>query len=106
MAGLEVRFVLQAMNADVIKTYVRMGIGVGIIASVAFDESIDSDQVAIEVKHLLALNTTRVAIKRSTYLRGFAYDFTETFAPTLSNQHTGRDPQTFLQDTFLRCRQT
>jgi LysR family cys regulon transcriptional activator len=59
MAGLEVRFVLQAMNADVIKTYVRMGIGVGIIASVAFDESIDSDQVAIEVKHLLALNTTR-----------------------------------------------
>ena len=61
MAGLEVRFVLQAMNADVIKTYVRMGIGVGIIASVAFDESIDSDQVAIEVKHLLALNTTRGA---------------------------------------------
>ena len=59
MAGLEVRFVLQAMNADVIKTYVRMGIGVGIIASVAFDESIDSDQVAIEVKHLLGLNTSR-----------------------------------------------
>lgn len=83
-AGLEARFVLQAMDADVIKTYVRMGIGVGIIASVAFDESTDSDLVAIEAKHLFALNTTRVAIKRGTYLRGFAYDFIETFAPTLT----------------------
>jgi LysR family cys regulon transcriptional activator len=83
-AGLPVHFVLQAMDADVIKTYVELGLGVGVIASVAFDESRDRGLVAIDARHLFATNTTRVAIKRGSYLRGFVHDFIQTFAPTLT----------------------
>lgn len=83
-AGLEARFVLQAMDADVIKTYVELGIGVGVIASVAFDELRDRGLVAIDARHLFATNTTRVAIKRGSYLRGYVFDFIQTFAPTLT----------------------
>ncbi len=83
-AGLEARFVLQAMDADVIKTYVELGIGVGVIASVAFDEARDRGLLALDARHLFATNTTRVAIKRGSYLRGYVYDFIQTFAPTLT----------------------
>jgi len=83
-AGLRAKFVLQAMDADVIKTYVQLGIGVGVIASVAFDEARDRDLVALDARHLFATNTTRVAIKRGSYLRGYVYDFVQTFAPTLT----------------------
>lgn len=83
-AGLQARFVLQAMDADVIKTYVELGIGVGVIASVAFDEARDRGLVAIDARHLFATNTTRVAVKRGSFLRGFVYDFIQTFAPTLT----------------------
>ncbi len=83
-AGLSARFVLQAMDADVIKTYVELGLGVGVIASVAYDEARDTGLVALDARHLFALNTTRVALKRGRFLRGFVYDFIETFAPTLT----------------------
>jgi len=83
-AGLQARFVLQAMDADVIKTYVELGIGVGVIASVAFDETRDRGLVAIDARHLFATNTTRVAIKRGSYLRGYVFAFIQTFAPTLT----------------------
>lgn len=83
-AGLSAHFVLQAMDADVIKTYVELGIGVGVIASVAFDEARDQALVALDARHLFATNTTRVALRRGTYLRGYVYDFIHTFAPTLT----------------------
>jgi LysR family transcriptional regulator, cys regulon transcriptional activator len=83
-AGMQAHFVLQAMDADVIKTYVELGIGVGVIASVAFDEERDRGLYAIDARHLFATNTTRVAIKRGIYLRGYVYDFIHTFAPTLT----------------------
>lgn len=82
--SLTAHFVLQAMDADVIKTYVELGIGVGVIASVAFDADRDTGLVAIDVRHLFATNTTRVALKRGTFLRGYVYDFIQTFAPTLT----------------------
>ncbi len=82
--GLKADVVLSAMDADVIKTYVELGIGVGIIASVAFDELRDAHLVAVEARHLFATNTTRVAIKRGAYLRGYVFDFIRTFAPTLT----------------------
>ncbi len=81
--GLKARVVLQAMDADVIKTYVELGIGAGVIASVAFDPERDSGLVALDARHLFATNTTRVALKRGAYLRGFVYDFIHTFAPSL-----------------------
>jgi LysR family cys regulon transcriptional activator len=84
--GLQVDIVLSAMDADVIKTYVDLGIGVGVIASVAFDEERDTHLVALDARHLFATNTTRVAIKRGAYLRGYVYDFIHTFAPSLTRE--------------------
>jgi LysR family transcriptional regulator, cys regulon transcriptional activator len=84
--GLGVDIVLSAMDADVIKTYVELGIGVGVIASVAFDEARDRGLVALDARHLFATNTTRVAIKRGAWLRGYVFDFIETFAPTLTRK--------------------
>jgi LysR family cys regulon transcriptional activator len=83
-AGLKAHFVLQAMDADVIKTYVELGIGVGVIASVAFDEARDRGLRALDARHLFATNTTRVALKRGRYLRAYVYRFITTFAPTLT----------------------
>ncbi len=84
--GLTFDVVLSAMDADVIKTYVDLGIGVGVVASVAFDEERDHHLVAIDAGHLFALNTTRVAVKRRAYLRSFVLDFIQTFAPSLTQE--------------------
>ena len=85
-AGLTVDIVLEAMDTDVIKTYVELGIGVGVIASVGFDEARDAGLRALEARHLFAMNTTRVAIKRGAWLRGYVYDFIHTFAPSLTRE--------------------
>ena len=85
-AGLDFEVVLSAMDADVIKTYVDLGIGVGVIASVAFDEARDGHLTALDARDLFAINTTRVAIKRGAYLRGYVLDFIQTFAPTLTRE--------------------
>jgi LysR family transcriptional regulator, cys regulon transcriptional activator len=84
--GLRADVVLSAMDADVIKTYVELGIGVGVIASMAFDEARDVHLVLLDARHLFATNTTRVAIKRGAYLRGYVFDFIRTFAPTLTRE--------------------
>lgn len=85
-AGIEPRIVLTAMDADVIKTYVELGLGVGIVAAIAYDESRDRLLRAIDARHLFAANLTRVAVRRGAYLRDFAYAFIETFAPPLSRE--------------------
>lgn len=83
-AGLNPSFVILAMNADVIKTYVELGMGVGIIAAIAFDEERDQALRAIDVRHLFATNTTRLAVRRGSYLRDYAYAFIAQFAPPLT----------------------
>lgn len=85
-AGLAPRVVLSAMDADVIKTYVELGLGVGIIASIAFDEQRDTQLRAVDARHLFTINTTSVAVRRGGLLRGFAYAFIETFAPHLPRE--------------------
>jgi LysR family cys regulon transcriptional activator len=85
-AGLEVEVGLSAMDADVIKTYVELGLGVGVIASVAFDETRDTNLVALDARHLFATNTTRVAVKRGAYLRAYVYDFIATIAAPLTRE--------------------
>ena len=82
--GLELNIVLSAMDADVIKTYVELGMGVGIIASMAFDETRDAGLQAIDVRHLFASNMTRVAVRRGAFLRAYAYEFIRGFAPPLT----------------------
>jgi LysR family cys regulon transcriptional activator len=83
-ADLAPDVVLQAMDADVIKTYVELGLGVGIVAAIAFDEARDAHLRAIDARHLFAANMTRLAIRRGAYLRDYVYDFIAGFAPPLT----------------------
>jgi LysR family cys regulon transcriptional activator len=78
--------VLTAMDADVIKTYVELGLGVGIVASIAFDEARDQTLRAIDAGHLFAVNLTKLGVRRGSFLRGYVYDFIETFAPPLKRE--------------------
>ena len=77
---------LTALDADVIKTYVSLGLGLGIISALAYDVQRDSGLVAIEAAHLFESNTTRLALRRGTYLRRYDYDFIELFASHLSRR--------------------
>jgi len=79
--GLSPNVVLTALDADVIKTYVGAGFGVGIIAQMAWDPVRDPQFEKIEAAHLFAPSTTRLALRRGVYLRGFVYDFITFFAP-------------------------
>ncbi len=82
--GLAPDIVLSAVDSDVIKTYVELGLGIGIIAAVAFDEKRDQLLRAADIGHLFGTMTTRVAVRRGTTLRGFAYVFMELFSPRLT----------------------
>ncbi len=82
--GLQPDIVLSAMDADVIKTYVELGMGVGIVASIAFDGERDRTLRALDARHLFEVNLTRLAVRRGAWLRGYAYAFIESFAPTLT----------------------
>jgi len=79
-AGIEPSIVLEAIDADVIKTYVQLGMGVGIVAGVAIDPARDA-LLMLPCGHLFGTNTTRLAVKQGAYLRGFVYAFIEMVAP-------------------------
>jgi len=85
-AGLATNVVLTAIDADVIKTYVTLGLGLGIIAEMAFDPARDSGLVALPARGLFASSTTRLAFRRDAYLRKFDYAFIELFAPQLTRR--------------------
>ena len=85
-AQLEPNIVLAAIDADVIKTYVSLGLGLGIIARMAYDAERDTGLQAIEVGHLFGSNTTRIGLRRGTYIRQYEYDFIELFAAQLSKK--------------------
>ncbi|WP_148862628.1 HTH-type transcriptional regulator CysB [Marinobacter fonticola] len=84
--GLTPKVVFTAADADVIKTYVRLGLGVGIIASMAFDEKTDGDLVALDAKDLFAPSVTKIGFRKGTFLRGYMYDFIQRFAPHLTRE--------------------
>jgi LysR family cys regulon transcriptional activator len=79
-AGIEPSIVLEAIDADVIKTYVLAGMGVGIVADLA-TQNHSEELVALKCGHLFGRNTTRLAVKQGAYLRGFVYAFIELVAP-------------------------
>lgn len=83
-AHLTPKIVFTATDADVIKTYVRMGIGVGVIASMAIDKNQDTDLVVIDASHIFGSSTTSIGFRRGTFLRTYMYDFMERFAPHLT----------------------
>jgi LysR family cys regulon transcriptional activator len=80
-AGLALDVALTARDADVIKTYVSIGLGVGILASVAFDPQTDTDLAALDASHLFEGHTTWIGFRRGSVLRAYMYDFIELLAP-------------------------
>lgn len=80
-ADLSPNVVLTAIDADVIKTYVTLGLGVGLLANMAYDPDRDSHLVAIDVSHLFPDSTTYLGVRRDAFLRGYMYGFIELIAP-------------------------
>lgn len=81
--GLSPKVVFTATDADVIKTYVRLGLGIGIIATMAHDPLVDDDLIALDATHLFESSTTMIGCRRGTFLRRYMYDFLKLFAPHL-----------------------
>ncbi|MDQ7969796.1 MAG: CysB family HTH-type transcriptional regulator [Oxalicibacterium faecigallinarum] len=86
LRNLKPDVLLEAIDADVIKTYVELGLGVGIIAGMAFDPERDRNLRAIPAGHLFGTNVSRLALKQGAYLRGYVYTFIELLAPTLNRK--------------------
>ncbi len=102
--GLAPKVVFTAADADVIKTYVKLGLGIGIVAKMAFQPDEDSDLVALDASHLFRASTTKIGFRRGTFLRGFMYEFIEEFAPHLTkdviNEAFNRHSKMELDELF------
>ncbi|WP_125718726.1 HTH-type transcriptional regulator CysB [Pseudoalteromonas rubra] len=107
--GLSPHIVFTATDADVIKTYVRLGLGVGVLATMAVDEVTDKDLVCIDASHLFEASTTKIGFRKGSFLRGYMYDFIERFAPHLTKDLVERaslmrnqeDVDTLFENTEL-----
>lgn len=84
--GLVPKVVFTAADSDVIKTYVRLNLGVGIIANMAYDPIADSDLVCLDASHLFKPSITKIGFRRGAFLRSFMYDFIQLFAPHLTKE--------------------
>ena len=82
--GLSPNVVFTATDTDVIKTYVRLGLGVGIIAQMAYEPVNDDDLVALDASHLFEPSVTHIGFRKGTFLRRYMLDFIEAFAPHLT----------------------
>jgi LysR family cys regulon transcriptional activator len=89
-AGLNPRIALTARDSDVVKTYVRLGLGVGIIAGMALDPKEDDDLVSIEAAHLFPVHTTWIGFLRDGLLRQYMYEFLQILAPHLTRRVVDR----------------
>lgn len=83
-AGLQPDVVFTATDSEVIKTYVQLGLGVGIMASMAFEADRDKGLVALDASHLFEPSTTGIGFRRGAFLRGYMMDFMQTFASHLT----------------------
>lgn len=79
--GLEPNVVLTAIDADVIKTYVSLGLGIGLLANMAYDKERDSNLSMLDASHLFPPSTTYLGIRRDSFLRGYTYGFIQLLAP-------------------------
>ncbi|MBF8177775.1 MAG: CysB family HTH-type transcriptional regulator [Burkholderiaceae bacterium] len=86
LRNLKPDVLLEAIDADVIKTYVELGMGIGIIAGMAFDPERDKNLRAIPAGHLFGTNVSRVALKQGAYLRSYVFTFIELLTPTLNRK--------------------
>ncbi len=99
-AGLRPEVVLTATDTDVIKTYVRLGLGIGIIARMAYDPSVDRDLLRLDADHLFDSSVTKIGFRRGIYLRNYMYDFIEYFAPHLDKDVVAACHRRGLQPDF------
>jgi LysR family cys regulon transcriptional activator len=83
-AGIEPEIVMSALDADVIKTYVELGLGIGIVAAMAFDPEKDAGLCLLKADDLFEPNLSRIAVRHGSYLRGYAYRFIELCSPSLT----------------------
>lgn len=88
--GIVPDIVLTALDSDVIKSYVALGLGVGIISSVAFDPAKDRGLALLDAGRLFPVQTTRIAFKRGAFLRGFTGEFIRMFVPHLAREALAR----------------
>ena len=96
---LQPRIALEAIDSDVIKTYVRLGLGVGIVAEMAMaDDGTNTDLRAMAAGSLFGVNVARIAFKRSAYLRNFVYKFAELVSPKLDRALIARAMSGHLED--------
>lgn len=89
-AGLRPNVVFSAIDSDVIKTYVEIGIGIGLMAAMAFDPERDTNLRMLDASHLFEPCTTRLGLRRGIPLRGYVYSFIEMFSPQLDRQAVDR----------------
>src|SRR5690606_38277874 len=90
-AGLVPDIVMSALDTDVIKSYVELGLGIGIIASMAFDDVRDAGLRRLHCTQLFEENLSRIAIRRGQFLRRYAYDFIQRCSPALDENRVRRD---------------
>jgi len=83
---LQPQVVLAAADADVIKTYVRLGLGIGIVARMAYDPIGDSDLIALHADHLFQRSLTKIGLRRGMFIRSFVFDFIQLCAPHLTRE--------------------
>jgi LysR family transcriptional regulator, cys regulon transcriptional activator len=81
--GLQLNVALTAIDSDVIKTYVELGLGVGLLAQMAFNPERDRNLEMLDASHLFPASTTHLGVRRDAYLRGYQYDFIRIIAPHL-----------------------
>lgn len=111
-AGLTPKIVFTATDADVIKTYVRLGIGVGVVANMSVDAEQDKDLVILDASHIFKNSTTKIGFRKNIFLRSYMYDFIERFAPHLSRPvvdaavaaRTNEEIENILKDIKLPVR--
>ena len=85
-AGVTPNVVLTAIDADVIKTYVSLGLGVGLLANMAYDKKRDTNLSMLDVSHLFPPSTTYIGVRKDAYLRGYMLGFIELLAPQLNRK--------------------
>ena len=84
-ANISPNIMLTAIDADVIKTYVELNLGVGLIAEMAYDKNKDSALESRDVSHLFPTSTTYIGIRKETFVRGFVYEFIKMFTPDITD---------------------
>ncbi len=104
-AGLIPSLSFAAMDSDVIKTFVRSGLGVGLLENLAYDDSLDGDLCFLDATHLFPVCATQVLMRKDCYLRGFAYHFIELLAPELTRDKIERvlyaSPEPYVVDDYI-----